>query len=117
MLNAMAKKKEIDLEYIATYSMAPVNFVVRRSTEDFVIDQVNLKAGDLVYVRLFDGCPFKIGLNLVFGAGQHTCPGKALARVLAYQSFKAAMDLAQETHIIPSLLNLSGPKAVLTYSK
>jgi len=117
MLNSIAKKEIIDFDYYAAYSIAPVNFVARKPTEDFVIDQVRMKAGDLVYVRLFDGCPFKIGLNLVFGAGQHICPGKVLAKVLAHQSFRVAMDLTEEECIIPSALNLNGPKAFLAYSK
>jgi len=116
LLNAIAEKKTIDVEYYATYSIAPVNFAIRRAIEDFSIDQVKFKTGDVVYVRLFSGCPFKKGLNLMFGAGRHTCQGKELAIELAHQSLKAAMELEKREYIVASALNPDRPKTFLSYS-
>lgn len=115
-LNAIAEKKRIDLDYYTTYSIAPVNYTIRRATEDFSIDQVKLQKGDVVYVRLFSGCPFKKGLNLMFGSGQHACQGKALAKELAHQSLKSIIELEKKEYIVASKVRPNGPHPFLSYS-
>ena len=77
------------------FSLAPTSFVMRRCTEDTVVDSHSFKRGDVVYLFLGEasGCPLHRLNSLPFGAGRHTCSGQPLSRrmlELAHAAFREA---------------------------
>ncbi|MBN8246870.1 MAG: hypothetical protein J0L84_05435 [Verrucomicrobia bacterium] len=77
------------------FSLAPTSFVMRRCTQDTVVESHPFRRGDVVYLFLGEasGCPLHRLNSLPFGAGRHTCSGQPLSRrmlELAHAGFRGA---------------------------